>query len=299
MKLKIMPFLCFVAMLMAGLARGQTPPAPAPAPTAPPPPPQQAQPAATTGPTVVFKDGKSIGTNGVRRSGNNLMVKVPIGSGLGEVGYPIDTVAKVEFARPPELKTVASLLSQNKAAEALAAINPVISSQRDLREVPGSFWPDAAVLKIQALVALDRDQELQPLLDELASSASDPETVRMARVQQAANWTRKGEYDKALPVFDAVIKESNDPETLSQAWLNKAHGLLEKKQWEPALLAYLHIPVYYPDYKLIVPAAMLGSARALVGLEDPGEAQKRYQELMDSFPASAEAATAKAEMKKL
>lgn len=256
-------------------------------------------PAASTGVTIILKDGKSIAASSLRRSGDNLMAKVQVGNGMGEIGYPVGNVARVTFPEPSELKIAASLLTQNKPSEALTQLAPVIAYYNPFRDVPGSWWSQAALLKLQALLALGRDKETEQLIGELASVSSDPESARMAKVQQAAAWTRKGEHDKALPVYDAVIKESKDHAVLSQAWLNKGHSLLAQKEYEPALLAYLHVPVFYPEQNLLVPAAMLGSGRALIGLDDRAEAETRLEELITRYPNSAEAAAAKTEIDKL
>ncbi len=249
--------------------------------------------------TVTFKDGKATVSSGVRRSGNSLLVKVPIGTSVGEVGYPIDSIANVAFPEPPEIKAAQDLLAQNKAAEALAKIEPVATYYAPFQGVPGNWWVPAASVQLQALVALGRDSQVESLIADLSKASADPAAVRMARVQQAASWVRKGEYARALPVLDEAIAQSTDPAVLAQAWLRKGDILLDQKEWEPAVLAYLHVPVYYSSQKLLVPQALLGSARAIAGLGDKPAATERYEEIMKTFPQSAEAVTAKAELEKL
>jgi hypothetical protein len=78
--------------------------------------------------TITLKDGKSVVTNNLRRSGDNLMAKVRGDNGTGEVGYPVSNVARVTFPEPAELKTAASLLTQNKPAEALTRLTPVLAT---------------------------------------------------------------------------------------------------------------------------------------------------------------------------
>src|SRR5205823_9052895 len=104
-----------------------------------------------------------------------------------------------------------------------------------------------------------------------------------------ANWARKGNYEKASPVFDEVIKDSKSPETLAVAWVNKGHALFASQQFEPALLAYLRVPAFYPEQKLILPQALLGAGRAFAGIGDGQKARETLNELLSGFPASPEA----------
>jgi TolA-binding protein len=64
-------------------------------------------------------------------------------------------------------------------------------------------------------------------------------------------------------------------------------------------MAYLHVPIFYQDEKIFLPAAMLGSARAYRRLNDNDRARKSLNELITAFPQSAEAAAAQTELKKL
>ena len=118
-------------------------------------------------------------------------------------------------------------------------------------------------------------------------------------MQLTAGLIRKKEYDKAIQICDAAIKESNDPSTLANAWLNKGDALMAQKHADTALLAYLHVPIFYSDETSFVPPAILGSARAYVRLDDNIRAKKALNELIASFPKSAEAAIAQSELKKI
>ena len=56
--------------------------------------------------TVQFggiKTGQVVETTGVRRSGDNIMGKIMVGSSPGEIGYPIAGIAKINFPEPAAL----------------------------------------------------------------------------------------------------------------------------------------------------------------------------------------------------
>ena len=151
----------------------------------------------------------------------------------------------------------------------------------------------------ETLAALQRDAEAQPLAVEIQKNSTDPEVARAANLRIAASLVKKLEYEKAAEICDAAIKESTRPDVLADAWVTKGNLLLAQKEWDSALLAFLRVPVFYRDEKLFMPPAMLGSARAYRRLEDLERAKKSLNDLIATFPQSAEAALAKTELQKL
>ncbi|MGB8353254.1 MAG: tetratricopeptide repeat protein [Chthoniobacteraceae bacterium] len=275
-------FLLCVLLIFTGI--------PARAQTAPPQP---------SGLNITFKDGATTTAKALRRAGNDVMATVQVGTGVGEIGYSLGIIAKIDFPEPPQIKAAGGLLEQGKIVDALIQITPVVDYFSPFKDVPGNFWLQSAELKLRALIGLQRDQESTALLDEIVKAASDPEAVRFARVMLAASWARKGDHEKAIATYDEVINASTSQETLARAWLGKGDSMLALKDFDPALVAYLHVPVFYPGQKLLMPQALLGSARAYAGVDDPQDAEKTFDELLSQFPNSRETAIAKIELKKI
>jgi tetratricopeptide (TPR) repeat protein len=248
---------------------------------------------------LVLKTGQTIQTKGVRRSGDMVMGSVQVGQSRGEVGYQASTIARINFPEPPQLKTTAALLSQGAPAKALADIGPVVKYYQPFRDLPGNYWAQAALLEVSALAGMQLDKEAEALGEQIRRNSTDPETARAAQLQIVGSLLRKEDYAKALALCDAVIKESARPSVLAQAWVKKGDALLAQRQWDTAVLAYLHVPVFYENEKLWMPPALLGSARAFRGLEDLENAKKSLNDLTAQYPKSAQAETARAELQKL
>ncbi len=254
---------------------------------------------AANGQTIVLKSGQRVETKGVRRNGDMVMGKIEVAGRAGEVGQPISAIAKIEFPEPQGLKSAGDLLSQGQPEKALAEVNPVVAYYASFREILGSWWAPAAVIKVSALAALGRDLEAEPLALEIQKFAPDPETARAANLRIASSWLKKQDYEKAAQICEAAIKESTRPEVLADAWVMKGNVHLAQKEWDSALMAFLRVPVFYRDEKLFMPAALLGSARAYRRLDDTERAKKSLKDLIAAFPKSAEAAIAQTELQKL
>ncbi|MDQ6622546.1 MAG: tetratricopeptide repeat protein [Verrucomicrobiota bacterium] len=249
--------------------------------------------------TIVLKSGQRVETLGVRRAGDKVMGKIEVAGSSGEVGQAVASIAKIEFPEPQGLKAAADLLAQGQPEKALAEIAPVLAFYEQFRDIPGAWWAQAAVIKVSALAALGRDLEAEPLAVAIQKTATDPETARAANLRIANSFLRKQDYDKAAQLCDAVIKESARPEVLADAWVTKGNILLAQKQWDGALLAFLHVPVFYQDETLFMPPALLGSARAYRRLDDVERAKRSLKDLIAAYPKSSEAAAAQTELQKL
>lgn len=255
---------------------------------------------------ILMKDGKTIATKGLRRQGDTIIATVelpptePGGAlGQGEMGYPLTQIAKLEFPEPAVLKTAADLLGQGKSNEALAQLEPVVRYYEVFRDAPGSWWPQTALLKSQALAFMGKQQESDELADRLTRVTADPEIPRAAQVQLAFNQVRKGNFQRGLSVAEQALKESKVAWTRATAAVVKGQCLLETKQWEDALLAFLQVPVFYPNEKQLVAISLLGESRAHFGMDEIDAARAPLEELKKSYANTPEAKLADSELQKV
>ena len=249
--------------------------------------------------SILLKSGQTIETKGVRRSGDIVMGKVQVGASSGEIGYQASTIARINFPEPPQLKTTAAFLSQDEPEKALVDIEPVVKYYEPFRDLPGNFWAPAALLKVSALGGMQLDKQAEALGEEIRKSVTDPETARAAQLQLVPGLVRREDFEKALQLCESVIKESIQADVLAEAWVSKGDVLAALRQWDGAVIAYLHVPVFYEDEKRWMPPALLGSARAFRALEDLERAKRSLNDLTAEFPKSAQAEVARAELQKM
>lgn len=249
--------------------------------------------------SILLKSGQTIETKGVRRSGDIVMGKMQVGASSGEIGYQASTIARINFPEPPQLKTTAAFLSQDEPEKALVDIEPVVKYYEPFRDLPGNFWAPAALLKVSALGGMQLDKQAEALGEEIRKSVTDPETARAAQLQLVPGLVRREDFEKALQLCESVIKESIQADVLAEAWVSKGDVLAALRQWDGAVIAYLHVPVFYEDEKRWMPPALLGSARAFRALEDLERAKRSLNDLTAEFPKSAQAEVARAELQKM
>jgi tetratricopeptide (TPR) repeat protein len=267
---------------------------------------------------IILKDGRVVATKGVRRAGDTIMATIemqapppsqpaqpgrptphPQPPKTGELGFPIAQVAKIDFPEPEQLKAAVGLINSGKADEALKQIEPVLAYYEGFRDAPGSWWADAVMLKMQALMSLGRNDEAERLADQMARNATDPDTVRLAKVYAAAGLARKGQHAQVIQVCDAVLNEATRPQTLAAAAVVKGESCLARREWADALLSLLEVPVFYPRQEVLMPQVLLGAARAYIGLDDFARAKVSLNELGSKFASTPEAAQGKTELERI
>ncbi|HEY2342734.1 MAG TPA: hypothetical protein VGH90_06880 [Chthoniobacteraceae bacterium] len=258
------------------------------------------------GETFILKDGRTVTAKSLRRQGDTIMATVETASSdpsqapqTGELGYPVAQIQRIEFPEPGQLRNAAELIIRGKNAEALVQLDPVMRYYQGIRDIPGSWWADTAMLQIRAMVGQGRTHDADALIDDFSRLAVQPETVIAAKAFAADSAARHGDAARALDLSQAVVKEGTRPDALAVAYIAAGESHLARKEWEPALLAFLEVPVFYPEEKLWLPPALLGSAQAYREMEEFTHAKETLDNLVAAYADSPEALQAKTEREKL
>jgi tetratricopeptide (TPR) repeat protein len=254
------------------------------------------------GQNIVLKNGNVIATKGVRRAaGDTIMATIELPSPdpakppqLGEFGYPIAQIAKLEFP-DPGLKNAAALINAGNPDEAVKDLDAVLTYYNGIGDAPGSWWADLTLLKIRALIALGREGDAQALAGQMAGQATDPDHVRAANIYAL----RGGDPARAMAAYDETLAGAAWPEALAAAAVGKGQAHVARKEWAQALLALLQVPVFYPDQEVLMPDVLLGSARAYIGLHDFPRAKAALADLGARFGETPDAAEAPAELARI
>ena len=245
---------------------------------------------------IILKDGKTIAGSRLRRDGASVMTTVMIGNAPGEIGYAVAQIASIEFPDPPQLKDAAALISAGKLEQALTVIEPVINFYRPYRDIKGNFWGDAAVMKLSTLIALRRDKDADLMIYDMLSNNLDPDVVAAAKASRTLLLAWSGKAKDAIAASDEIINsDQSDSTTLSLAYLASGYSHFALKEYEEAAFAYLHIPIFFPDEKSLMPKALIGSARCFAKLDVKNELESSLSTLVESFPNSPELSEAKTE----
>lgn len=244
----------------------------------------------------LLANGSALNAADVTLRGDALVqTKTIAGGGSMEQRFPITTVARLDWPEPEELAATAALISAGKGKDALTKIMPVYRRFDPFPQTPGSWWTDAATLRLRALVAANSPAaEVTAAARDIMGRSADPDAVGNAKLALAEVELRSGKDSIADAMIDQIVTDA--PATVrARAWILRGDLALKRKAYEQALEAYLRVPALFGTLEDLMPAALLGSARAYKGYGDKGRAERAYLSVVDEYPESAEAVVAKTE----
>lgn len=242
----------------------------------------------------ILKDGKTVLNQADVEIKDGKLVRT-VGGGGAEVSYPFSQVARLEWPEPPEIAAAADFLAAGKAAEAEQKVTPIYNQFSPFSKLPGSWWSGAAIIRARALFAQKKVSEADAAAREINSTSTDREDVSAAQLLLAEAQLRLEKPDIADAMLDEILRNAVSSEISARAVMLRGDIAYQRKEFEKALGFYLQVPAFYGMCDEVMPAAMLGSARAYRGYGDTARSERAYLDVIVMYPSSAEAVLAKSE----
>lgn len=241
------------------------------------------------------RDGTVLQAGDVTLGAGMLVQQVQIASGGSfERRYPLGDIVQLDFPTPESIAQASTLVTAGKSAEALALLEPVYRQFAPFAKVPGSHWPRAAELRLQALLLGDDQVAITSAARELIQNGLSPDVTGTAKLALAQLDARDGREELANIMLEEILKEAPPP-IQARAWILRGDLATKRAAYEEALEAYLRVPAFYGTLDLLQPPALLGAARAYRGYGDDARAERAALDLIDTYPDTLQAAEAKKE----
>jgi tetratricopeptide (TPR) repeat protein len=243
----------------------------------------------------VMRDGTVLPAADVTLGSGALVQQVNIASGGSfERRFPFGDIARLEFPEPEGFEEADTLIRAGKGTEALAVVEPIYRQFAPFSRLPGSHWPRAANLRLQALLLGNDNLQITAAAREIMQANLGPEITGTAKLALAQLDARGGRESLANIMIDEIVREAPAP-VQARAWLLRGDLAAARSSHVEALEAYLRIPAFFGTLDELLPHALLGAARAYKGYGDSGRAERAAIELIDNYPETAQAALAKRE----
>lgn len=245
----------------------------------------------------ILKDNTALQAADVTLGSGALVQQVALpGGGSFERRYPLGDVVRLDFPEPEALEEAQKLVAAGKGSEALPLVEPVYRQFAPFARVPGSHWSRAAQLRLEALLLGVDAVTITSAARELMQSGLGPEVTGVAKLALAQLDARAGRESLANVMLEEIVREA-PPSIQARAWLLRGDLAAARNSHGEALENYLRIPAFYGTIDELMPPALLGAARAYRGFGDNGRAERSALELIDTYPDTLQAATARREFK--
>jgi len=243
----------------------------------------------------IMKDNTALAAAEVTLGSGALIQQVAIpGGGSFERRYPLADVVRLEFPEPETLDEADKLVAAGSGEDALKLVEPVYRQFALFSKVAGSHWPRAAQLRLQALL-LDTDNgAISSAARELMQSGLGPDVTGTAKLALAQLDARAGKEALANVMLDQIVREATAA-VQARAWLLRGDLAAARAAHVEALECYLRVPAFFGTLDELMPAALLGAARAYRGYGDASRAERSALDLIDTYPTTLQATQAKKE----
>lgn len=250
--------------------------------------------------SVVLTSGQTLAGVSFRRTADGLVVTTEVQGPGGkpmnaEQTVPLKEISRVECTPPPVLKSAGNLLAQGNTSAALAALEPAVAAMEPLGDLPGSTWPELALVHAQSLLAAGNDAQAAVLIDKLSKAA---ETQSAASALQALRSARKGDYEKVATLAAPVLTSQGDATVVATAAMAQGFAFLAQKKYPEALLCFLEQPVFAPEATALAAMAQRGASECYFGMEDFDRAIGTLEGLLKVQPSGPESKTAQTLLEK-
>jgi hypothetical protein len=215
----------------------------------------------------------------------------------------LSEVTEVIWPAPARLKEAQANVNRGEPAKALDNVEAVLKFFEPIKNVPGSWWVKASIVKLDALDRLENDAATAAFLDNLEKeeAAKLPEVatqIQLARLMQRA---RKGDHDAVVKEATELLGKIDNAELQARLHIVKGNSLFASKKYEAAMTTYLRVPVFFGSETEFIPKALLGAARSFRGMDSPALRDQKLEavsnrylyDIIVSFPVSREAEEAK------
>jgi hypothetical protein len=217
------------------------------------------------------------------------------GGGQVERRVPLSEVVRLDFPALAEFAEAETHLLAGRYAEARAVVEPVFNRFAPFASTPGSPYPEAAALRLRALLGSPDADAARLAANELIRQAPTPAAKSLGTLALAELEVRAGRAEIAALMIDEVAKDES-PEAQARAWLLRAELATRRSDHEAAAEAYLRVQAFYGTLEHLMPRALLGAGLALRAYGDKAMSERILGELMDGYPGTPQAAIARREL---
>jgi tetratricopeptide (TPR) repeat protein len=242
---------------------------------------------------LILKDGSKLLPEQFAVEGGKPIKKVKIGENTATSPLQMNSIASMEWPRPEELVQSADLMAAGKTAEAMEMIAKGKAFFEPFKDVPGNWFAELTLAQLEAMATSDDfTAALKALADAQRLKLTDEQKLRLKIIKLNIDRQASSDYAGIVAQAENILAESTDSSVGAAVWMIIGDVYTKQKEFEKALMAYLHVPVFYGTQIQKVPEAEMQAARTLAKMRRFEDATAYYTRLSETYKNSGIATTA-------
>lgn len=247
---------------------------------------------------IILKDNQRINAGDFTVADGKISRTVKLSNGQNaQATLALTDIDRMDWPNVKEVQEAELLRSQGKVKEAIEILVKALEFFKPFRNIKGSPYADVAFAHVEALdQAGDFDTLIRVLPEVELMKWSDAKKLKLGIIKLNMERRTTQDQDSVLAKAESLLRDTDDSDVSARLWMTIGEVHTKKNRWEEALMAYLHVPVFYGSQAAIVPQAELSAARSLAAMERFQDAVVMYQRISETYKGSGIAETAKKEM---
>lgn len=247
---------------------------------------------------IILKDNQRIKAGEFSVADGKISRTIKLSNGQnGQATLALTDIDRMDWPNIKEVQEAELLRSQGKVKEAIELLVKALEFFKPFRNIKGSPYADVAFAHVEALdQAGDFDTLIRVLPDVELMKWAEAKKLKLGIIKLNMERRTSQDQDSVLAKAESLLRDTDDSDISARLWMTIGEVHTKKNRWEEALMAYLHVPVFYGSQATLVPQAELSAARSLREMERFQDAVVMYQRISDTYKGSGIAETAKKEM---
>jgi tetratricopeptide (TPR) repeat protein len=245
---------------------------------------------------LILKDGTQLGTEGFKVEGGKVYRLVRLGGDQNNVAsslLPVANIAKIDWPDVEELTEANQLLAAGKTAEAVAVLKKGKDFFEPFEKVEGNRYTEVYLAYVDALSQSGAFEDTMRAIPGLRLlKLTSEQQLRLKIVQLNIDRQTSSDPKSIVAQAEIILGETDDSAVGASLWMLIGDVHFRAKNYEEALMAYLHVPVFFGTQVQKVPEAELNGARCLKEMRRFEDATGYYTRLIETYPGSGVADTA-------
>lgn len=247
----------------------------------------------------VLTQGRRVAADSVKPTGNGFSAVLITGANAQNITFTAKEILSTTLREPGELGQARTLIATGKFKEAVELTSQVEKELEPFRQVPGTWWSRAMMLRMDAMAcngeasaaaALVDPKLLADLPEEVASLLTDFQTI--------VDKPKSGQEAKAA-ALQSLAKRTTDPWSAARTWLEIGNTLAAQGKMEEAVKGWLRVAVFHPAERDLAVRGTILAARGLQQIERPKDGLKLLDDYLIDHIASPYESTIKIEAAKI
>lgn len=206
-------------------------------------------------PKIMFSNGRGVSVDALAIEGGKFVVKKDSDGALAGQSFTLTQATHVSGEKPAAINQAIAFVLTDKPKEALALLEPLLTSQKVSAAVPGNYWVEAARTALYANSLYNEPAKAEALGKEISDATPAQGNDPSIRLGKAMAVPKTAKAIDRIGAFSDLIGEElpADISAVASYFRGKLQQVYDKPN--EAFESYLSVGCIYPTGGIIVTSA--------------------------------------------